>query len=245
MTDVKKYVWVIPIIAGILAIISLLTPVASLNYMGMLSANLWMWDLYIYNFSGVLGPSGTGFVTESMVMIPSLIATSLIAIGGVGCLVTGAILKNNDELRKGIIPSALMGLLLIVGELVWLILVPTNFPMTDYFGIVPPGGTLTFWNMSFMGISLNLHTVSFGLIGGFLAAIIAFGGAGATNYYSKERDVKVPKKKESISPTKEPIASETPELKFCPECGAELEDTDIKFCGKCGFDLKPPELAPL
>ena len=55
----------------------------------------------------------------------------------------------------------------------------------------------------------------------------------------------VPEKKEIAYPTKGPTASETPELKFCPECGAELEDTDIKFCGKCGFDLKPPELTPL
>ena len=246
MTDVKKYVWVIPAIAGIIAIISLLTPVASLNYMGMLSANLWMWDLYVYNFSGAMGPVGTEFVTEPMVMIPSLISTSLIAIGGVGSLITGAILKNNDELRKGVIPSALMGVLVIIGAFLWLILVPTNFPMETYFGSVPPGmGTLTFWNLSAMGISISLHTVGFGFIGGILAAILAFGGAGAARYYSKEREVMVPEKKEIAYPTKGPTASETPDLKFCPECGAELEDPDIKFCGKCGFDLKPPELAPL
>jgi hypothetical protein len=57
--------------------------------------------------------------------------------------------------------------------------------------------------------------------------------------------VKVPDKKDKILLTKEPTTSETSELKFCPECGAELEDPDIKFCGKCGFDLKPPEIVPL
>ncbi|MFC6253885.1 zinc-ribbon domain-containing protein [Secundilactobacillus hailunensis] len=27
------------------------------------------------------------------------------------------------------------------------------------------------------------------------------------------------------------------ELKYCPNCGAEVSATD-EFCGKCGFDLK-------
>ena len=243
MADVKKYVWAIPVIAGILAIVSLLTPVASMNYMGILSANLWMWDLYTHNFTGF--SSSTEFITEPMVMIPSLIATSLIFIGGVGCLASGFILRKNDELRKGIIPSALMGTLFIVGEFLWLILVPANFPMGNYFPPAPPGGSLTFWAVGFGGMSINLHTVGFGLIGGFIAAVIAFGGAGAAHYYSKEREVIVPEKKEIGPPTKEPIASETPELKFCPECGAEIEDPDIKFCGKCGFEFKTPTLSPL
>ena len=246
MTEVKKFVWVIPIIAGIVAIVSLLTPVASLNYMGMLTANLWMWDLYIHDFSAVLGPSGTGFITEPMVMIPSLIATGLIVIGGVGSLVSGAILKNNDDIRKGIIPSALMGILFIVGELLWIILVPLNFPMETYFGTIPPGmGTLTFWNISVMGLSMNLHTVGFGFIGGILAAILAFGAAGAASYYSKERKEKIPKKEEISPPTEETSPPEKTEFEFCPECGAKIEDSEIKFCGKCGFEFKTPELSPL
>ena len=47
--------------------------------------------------------------------------------------------------------------------------------METYFGSVPPGmGTLTFWNLSALGISISLHTVGFGLIGGILAAVLAF-----------------------------------------------------------------------
>ena len=248
MTDVKKYVWVVPIIVGILVIVTLLTPVGSVNIpspFGDLTANLWMWDLYVYDFSATMGPAGTEFVTEPMVMIPSLISTSLIAVGGVGSLASGIILKNNDETRKGIIPSALMGILFIVGAFLWLILVPANFPMEKYFGPTPPGGSLTFWNISGFGITMNLHSVGFGLIGTFIAAGLAFGSAGAAYYYSKEREVIVPEKKETAPPTKEPTASETPELKFCPECGAEIEDLEIKFCGKCGFEFKTPELSPL
>jgi hypothetical protein len=201
-----------------------------------------MWNLYTYNISLV---TGADFITEPMVMIPGLIATILIVIGGVGSLGTGIMLRNSDKLRKGIVPSALMGIMFIISGLLWLILVPTNFPMGDYFPPAPPGGTLTFWAVGFGGMNVNLHTVNFGLIGTFITAVLAFGGAGAASYYSKEREVKDLEKKEIVPPTKEPTASETPELKFCPECGAEIEDPDIKFCGKCGFVLKPPELAPL
>ena len=243
MTDFKKYIWVFPIIVGILAIVSLLTPVVSMNLFGVATANLWMWDLYIYNFIGLL--VGTDFITEPMVMIPSLIATSLIAIGGVGSLVTGIILKRNDEIRKGIIPSALMGILFIVAELLWLIVVPLNFPIDDYLGPAPLGTSYDFWNINIAGLNISLHTVNFGLIGGFLAAGLAFGAAGAAHYYSKEREVIIPEKKEIVPMTKKPTASETSKLKFCQECGAEIEDPDVKFCGKCGFALKPPELAPL
>jgi len=194
MTEVKKYIWVLPVIVGILAIVSLVTPVASMDYMGMgmLTANLWMWDLYTYNFSSV--SVGTEFVTELMVMIPSLIATSLIAIGGVVSLVYGLRLRKNGDVRKIITPSALMGILFIAGELLWLILVPVNFPMETYFGPLPP--EITFWNYSAMGMTVSMHTMGFGLIGGFLAAVLAFIAVGVARYYSKEREVIVPEKKE-------------------------------------------------
>jgi len=243
MAETRKYVWVIPIIAGIVAIISLVTPVASMNLMGIATANLWIWDMYVYDFGGMI--VGTDFITVPMVMIPSLIATSLIAIGGVVSLVTGIILKNNDNLRKGVVPSALMGILFIVAELLWFVLVPSNFPMETYLGPAPPGASYNFWNISVLGMSMSLHTVGFGLIGGFLAAAIAFGAAGAASYYSKERKEKIPKIEEISPPTEEASPPEKTGFEFCPECGAKIEDSEIKFCGKCGFEFKTPELSPL
>ena len=240
MTDVKKYIWAVPIIGGIFAIVALLTPVASMNLSlpGMsVRADLWLWGLYDYNFAGI--DVGSDFI----MLGGSVIITLIIASGGI--LLIGSSVGLRKNLRNVRNFSIIAGMLILVAELLWVIVVPTGFPMEQYWGIVPPGVTLTFWTFSYMGVSLTLHAVGFGFIGGILAVVIAFGGAGAAHYYSKEREVIVPEKKEISPPTKEPIVSETPELKFCPECGAELEDPDIKFCGKCGFDLKPPELAPL
>jgi hypothetical protein len=183
MTEIRIKIWVFPVIVGALAILSLLTPVASLNIMGGAIANLWMWGLYVYDYGGVV--VGAEFISDPMVMIPSLIATSLIVIAGAGSIVSGLLLRKNDNLRKSVIPTALLGILFIVGELVWFLLVPINFPMEAYLGPPPLGGTMDLWSMTYAGSSVSLHTMGFGVIGGFLAGGLAFGVMGTALYYSK------------------------------------------------------------
>jgi len=236
MTEVKKYIWVLPLVGGVIALISLLTPVVSVNLMGMITGSLWMWDLYTYNFAMV--SSGTEFVMEPLVLIPSLTSTCLLVIGGILLLTTGMKLKNRNLEQVNVkVPSILAGIVILIAEILWLSMVPTFFPLQRFYSGYPG----TFWTYSYM----SFHTAGFGLIGGFISTFIAFGAAGAAQYYSKDREVVISDKKEKFPLTKEPTTSETSELKFCPECGAEIEDPDIKFCGKCGFDLKPPELAHL
>lgn len=159
-------------------------------------------------------------------------------VGGVLLLITAARLKGRNLDQVNIkTPAILGGVVILIAELFWIIAVSLMFPM----GRILPLPGATFWNFA----GMTLHSPGFGVIGGFLAAGISFIAAGAAHYYSKERKVKIPEKKEVVPTIKEPTPSETPELKFCPECGAEIEDPNIKFCGKCGFEFKAPELAPL
>ena len=183
MSEIKIKIWVFPVIVGTFAILSLLTPVASLNIMGGAIANLWMWDLYVYNYGGIV--VGAEFISDPMVMLPSLIATSLIVIAGAASILSGFLVRKSDNIRKIVIPTALVGILFIVGALVWYVLVPANFPMEAYLGPPPSGGTMDLWNMNYMGTSTPLHTIGFGFIGGFLAGGLAFGTMGAALYYSK------------------------------------------------------------
>lgn len=183
MSEIKVKVWTFPVIVGTLAILSLLTPVASFSFMGESIANLWMWDLYVYDYGGAV--VGSEFISEPLVMIPSLIATSLIVIAGVGSIISGLLLRKSNNLRKFAIPTALLGILFIVGELVWLVLVPANFPIEAYLGPPPLGGIMDLWSMTYMGTRVSLHTMGFGIIGGFLAGGLAFGEMGAAFYYSK------------------------------------------------------------
>lgn len=236
MAEIKEYIWIIPLIGGIFAIITLLVPAATMNFMGAATADLWVWGLYNYNIAGNIG-------TQFMVLIPSLITTVIITSSGILLIASSIGLRKTPKNVRNF--SLIAGMLVLVAEALWLIVVPMVFPIEDFFPPLLPGMTLTFWSWSYSGMGITLHTVGFGIIGGFISAVIAFIGAGVAQYYSKDHEVIIPKKKETVPTIKEPVASETPKQKFCPECGAEIEDGNIKFCGKCGSDLKPPEIAPL
>ena len=195
----------------------------------------------LFNYSGTGGPIGTEFLSETL--LSSLATSILLVLGGILLILFGIILKRKEELRKVRIPSLVAGVIFIVAEILWLILVPALFPIQKFLahlGAPPPGITYGFWNMSSMGINIPIHSVSFGIIGGFLAAAVAFIGAGVAHYYSKERKVKIPGKKEVMPPTKEPSPPVKADFNTCPECGAIIEDPEKKFCGNCGFEFKLP-----
>lgn len=238
MAEIREYVWVFPIVAGVLAVVSLLAPALSNSYVGYITTNLWFWDLYTYNFVGLY--TGTVFVPETMVIVPSIITTGIFATGGIVLLVSGMANKSERfELKTVRNLSVLFGVLFIISEILWLIMVTMYFPIETYFPNPDPlTFTITFWNLSTMGYSIPLHNVGFGIIGGFISGGLAFGSAGAAHYYSKERPVKIPEKKEVIPLTKEPSPPVKAEFDTCPECGAKIEDPSTKFCGKCGFELK-------
>ena len=244
MADIKKYIWIIPLVAGIFALIAVVTPAVSMNFLGMLTANLWFWGLYLYDYTGFF--SGTDFIMDPLVLIPSLITTILISLSGVLLVAAGAKLKRDNN-KLGFVRnfSAISGVLILIGEILWLVMVPMFFPMAYYWDAVFAPYPYTFWTLNMGIINMNLHAAGFGVIGGFIAAGMAFGAVGAASYYSKERPMKTPKKKEVTPMTKETTSEKEAELKFCPECGAKIEDPNIKFCGKCGFEFKTPELSPL
>jgi len=236
MAEARKYIWIIPLIAGILAIVSLLAPAAyfNLRYYGYsIMDNLWLWGLY------AAPPYGTPveFVPSPLVMIPSIVTTSLIAVSGILLIVFAAKAKR----RSGLLPvrnvSIMAGVLILASEILWLILVPLFFPMEDYWGTVPPGFELTFWSISYLGMSISIHSVGFGIIGGFIAAALSFVGMGIAHYFSKERPEKISKTVVPVLPSEkvEPIAKT--DFIFCPECGAKIEDSNLKFCGSCGHEF--------
>lgn len=239
MADIRKNIWLIPLVAGIIALIAVVTPAVSMNLLGMLTASLWFWGLYIYDYTGFF--SGTDFIMDPLVLIPSLVTTILITLSGVLLISAAARLKRDSD-KLGCVRnfSVISGALTLIAEILWLVMVPLFFPMAYYWDAVLTGFPYTFWTWNMGFFNYPLHSAGFGIIGGFIAAAIAFIAAGVASYFSKERPMKIPEKKEVIPVTKEAPLAKGPELKFCPECGAEIEDPDIKFCGKCGFEFKTP-----
>ncbi len=238
MTETRNYIWIIPLIAGILAIVSLLAPAAYFNfrfYGYSIMDNLWLWGLYAAPPYG----SPVEFVPSPLVMIPSIVTTALIALSGILLIVFAAKAKGRSELLPVRNVSIMAGVLILASEILWLILVPLFFPIEAYWGTVPPGMTLTFWTLSYpyYGLSISIHNVGFGIIGGFIAAVLSFIGMGAAHYFSKQRPEKIPKTVVPATPIEkvEPIAKT--DFLFCSECGAKIEDPNLKFCGNCGHEF--------
>ena len=236
MTEGRKYVWIIPLIAGILAIVSLLAPAAyfSFSYYGYsILDNLWLWGLY------AAPPYGTPveFVPSPLVMIPSIITTALIAISGILLIVFAAKARSRSELLPVRNVSILAGVLILASEILWLILVPLFFPMEDYWGTVPPGFELTFWSISYLGMSIRIHNVGFGIIGGIIAAVLSFVGMGTAHYFSKQRPEKISKTVVPVTPSEKLEPIDKSDFIFCPECGVKIEDPNLKFCGNCGHEF--------
>lgn len=237
MTKIKEYIWVFPLIGAIVGFISLAAPAASMNFFGILRGDLWLWDLYLNNASGI---TSIDFITDPLVLIPSMITPALITLSNI-LLLIGIIQQKRRKLALETIKniSIISGILLLIAEILWLIMIPMFFPMISYWdsNLSIYGTPYTFWSIDLLILSYPLHKVGFGIIGGFIAAAFAFGCAGAAEYYSKERPKKIPKKKKIVPLKEKKTISKTSKFKFCPECGLNVKDPNEKSCQKCGFEF--------
>ena len=125
MAKIKEYIWVFPLLGAIVAFISLLAPAASMNFLGLLRADLWLWDMYINNSSGI---TRIDFITDPFVLIPSMITTVLITFSSILLLMSGILLKRRTfELKTIRNISIISGTLILFAEILWLIMVPMFF----------------------------------------------------------------------------------------------------------------------
>lgn len=245
MANAREYVWIIPIISAIFGILTLITPTASMSTIFYpFSGNLWLWGLYVTNtYGGFLTAETAYFITDILVLIPSLIATALIALSSILILVSSIQLKKNRDFSSLKTKAIITGLLFMLAEVLWLIMISLFFPVARFMGPPIPGMTYNFWTVNYSFVSIPLHSPGFGVIGGFIAGGISLVAAGVASHYSKERPVKPVTLKEPVAPVTTEAPQEVEETTatgtiFCPECGAKIEDPDAKFCGSCGHEYR-------
>jgi hypothetical protein len=146
LIDFRKNFWLAPILIAIIALISLLSPAAyrTFNDGGIY---FWLWALNISTDTGYLW-----FNTDALALFGAIAETLVIIIAMLILIYTGISIKREKKNQKIIkIFLLISGTLLILAPLGYII--GSMFYQTDFWGTYSP---------------------SFGIIGPFIAAAIAF-----------------------------------------------------------------------
>ncbi|MFX1281605.1 MAG: zinc ribbon domain-containing protein [Promethearchaeota archaeon] len=224
MKETYRYIWVFPLIGGILSLIALATPAASL-YESDSYFVLWMWGLLTVQFyDPIVGDySNTAFSDNLYILIPSIILSIIIGLSAIYLISSGITCKRDMKKDTGVKTNWLTPIILIViSTITWTI----NIELVYQFG----PSSMSFWEYILPG---------YGIIGSFIGAGIAGVGYLLFKNIVKIREVIIfnaPQKRILILPS-------TPKqsgfiTKFCPECGAHVDDEVPNYCTSCGFKLK-------
>jgi len=217
MGEIYDYVWGFPLFGGLLGIIAMLTPAASIIEFGS-SFYLWIWGLVSFQLFGYGGM--TVYTDNILLIIPSIIISIVIVISIIALLASANKCRNDMKVgnignSKGLTPS----ILIIISTIAWIISVE----------VVYVSGGMSFWAFTSPG---------FGVIGMFLGSIIPIIGYVVSKQgIKRRRDLDfIPKKSVGMKSVSIPITVGSA-LNFCPECGEKTADFTQSFCMKCGFEF--------
>jgi len=217
------YMWVFPLVGGIIPLLALLTPAGFLSDSGN-TFSLWMWGLTsIRVFDGMEYIEDTAFSDNIFVIIPSIISSILIGVCAIMLISSAYTCKK--ELRGVLtIKSSWLtpAILLTISTIGWIISIELVF-------ILGPT-SMSFWQY------IDPH---FGVIGMFLGSGFAIVGYIISKYYAKETDEVIFITNQAD--TTRSLTSSTKSgknIKFCPECGTETEEGFQRFCRNCGLKFQ-------
>lgn len=169
MADWKEYIWILPIIGGIFAIISIITPVASFSFIGQ-NADLWLisyWDGGTYLGKGWVDEIRVNSYTAEIAAskLPFLLGFWGVLIGGIIALGVGG-LGYRGNFRKGL--ALLSGILMIALTLLFIWWVEYDNDLFSY-------PTLTIL-VPYQEVELSGPDIGFGLIGPFIGGAFCLAG---------------------------------------------------------------------
>jgi hypothetical protein len=231
MSEVRKYIWIMPFIGSIITAISLFTP--AIIFPGSPHQLIFMNGFYLF--------VGGGYPVPGYLSIPSLM------IVGIGCFILILIctiilfispLTHREKETPG--SWLALGILLIGGTIVYIAGTELGYFIYRIIHMVPP---VSFWSG---GIP------SFAVVGPFIGGGLSILGyiIGKTAGVKEEVEIKPISKAEPVEVRQEPkimeevtlTASEpvvkTHMVNFCPVCGEKIPDIEAKFCPGCGYNLK-------
>lgn len=239
--DPREFIWTLPIIGGVLVLISFFTPAHYINEFGI-GANYWMWGLYhlsvpgygsesIFMFTDKFGPLQytipiffSGFIPAILILI-----SSIMLIASSNAVRTGR--RDIKNVENGWIG---MGIMMIVASIIYLIGIAITWMNLTKYVYEQEYGPYPSWAPGFW----DTFSPGFAIIAPFIGAALAIFGSIASKKI-KTRDVPIfTRQKQGGIITKTPIGQISRKIKFCSECGNQLLYDGARFCPHCGETIK-------
>ena len=237
-----KYIWTIPLIGGILLLISFFTPSAYASQM-YVSEYHWIWGLYhteIYGYSPKTGLWVTEEPAEYMIPIflSCIFSALMILIASIMLITSANSIRIGRKSAKDFESMWIgLGIMIFIAAIIHIIgidITTTNYiekwmiPKMIDEGIIPPGDydVPAYW---------DTYDPGFGIIAPFITGVLAIAGAVVSKYLSKREVIQI---KEKVMPiTKPSISKEARVYNYCPECGQKVTYERSNYCSSCGFEF--------
>ena len=238
--DPREYIWALPILGGVIGIISLFTPAHHAYDFGI-STNVWMWGLYNRSAPDY---SEIGFIytvyartdvfplqyTLSL-FLSGLIPAILILISSITLIASSnAVRTGKRDIKKVVNVWIGMGIMMIIASTIYIIAIDIAW-MNLWEHVYGPSYPTypTFWDTFDPG---------FAVIAPFLGASFSIVGSIASKTM-KPRELPIFSiQKQGRIKTKIPIGEISRKIKFCLECGHQLLYDGARFCQNCGKSIK-------
>ena len=229
----RDYIWALPIIGGVLILISFFTPAFYANLAGI-EEYYWMWGLWYGSATGY-GSDTLFIATEepSQYMMPiflsGIIPAVLILIGSIMLIASSNAVRTGRRDIKNVGNGWIgMGIMIIVASIIYIIGI--DITMMNYIeyaiGPIPPGFDI--W---------DVYDPGFAIIAPFIGAGLSIAGSIASKTIKpREEPIFIREQKGPI--IKKPIGEISHKINFCSECGHQLLHEGHRFCSHCGNELK-------
>lgn len=237
MVEMRK-IWYLPLIGGIISLISLIAPTAYLNIsQGLLEYNeySWMWGLVYSELSDYESSTldfNLNFIDYAPeLFVPGLITTILLLASTISNIITANRFRIGRRLftevkKKWIISGSFH----IISAIIYLVGTEIGF---NAYRQRTLGVPISFWE----------GRIPLGIISPFIGGVLVLAGVLLGMNILKRKDVESPLERVGIKPKVSPIPKISPVIaiptrKFCPECGHKNVVENSHFCVNCGFALK-------
>lgn len=234
----REYIWALPIIGGVLILISFFTPAFYADVMGI-EEYYWMWGLFYISITGY-GSDTLFIATEepSQYMMPiffsGLIPAVIILIGSIMLIASSNAVRTGRRDIKNVENGWIgMGFMMIVASIIYIIAIDiTMMNFVEYqfeqaYGYVPAG----------MPDLWDVYDPGFAVIAPFIGAGLSIAGSIASKTIKPRKEPIFIGEKKGLT-TKKPIGEIFHQINFCSECGHQLLYGGSKFCSHCGNELK-------